>query len=304
MSLASLLSPIQATHTLLTSRVVHQSLYPYTLFTTLHAIRVTVAFQNNVRASSNKGKLTWGNYISGYLIMAWGGSFIAHLLMSLPPPILYNYQPYVNYISVHLLATAFFHVYPNALDMQILDSLFTPLDAILRSTAVASHLRILTSGALPPTHAPMVISSITPILIGAIAASGGGVLAGTMKTWTNDWSFGTFSIFKVGVGMLGSTDVWSGGLAGFLFTFLTRPTLYPALVKLTGITLAKAEDESKLPIQIMSPGHAQAVTTLVLIGVFSWKTFNVHYLPRAKVAAKKVVESKSEKQPKSPTKKQ
>ena len=304
MSLSSLLSPIQATQNLLTSRAVHESLYPYTLFTTIHALRVTVAFQNNVRVSSNKGKLTWGNYISGYLIMAWGGSVIAHLLMSLPPPVLYNYQPYINYISVHLLATAFFHAFPNALDMQILDSLFTPIDGILRSTAVASTLRILTSGALPLTHAPLAISPVTPIIIGAIAASGGGVLAGTLKTWTNDWSFGTFSIFKVGVGMLGSTDVWSGGLAGFLFTFLTRPTLYPTLVKLTGITLVKAEEESKLPIQIMSPGHAQAFTTLVLIAVFGWKTFNVHYLPQAKVSTKKAIESNSAKQAKSPSKQQ
>ena len=58
------------------------------------------------------------------------------------------------------------------------------------------------------------------MLLGAIASAGGGLSAGTLKTWTPEWSLGTPPVLKEGAGIWGTVDVWGGALVGKLCSFL------------------------------------------------------------------------------------
>jgi hypothetical protein len=52
------------------------------------------------------------------------------------------------------------------------------------------------------------------MIIGALASSGGGLAAGTLGAWTNQWAVSTPPVLRTGVGMWGSLDVWGGSVVG------------------------------------------------------------------------------------------
>ena len=47
------------------------------------------------------------------LLQCWGGGLLSHLLLGLPPPMLYSFGPAINYITVHLFVTLFFKHFPD-----------------------------------------------------------------------------------------------------------------------------------------------------------------------------------------------
>jgi hypothetical protein len=44
---------------------------------------------------------------------AWGGGLISHFLLGLPPPMLYSFHPAINYLSIHLLVTLIYQIFPD-----------------------------------------------------------------------------------------------------------------------------------------------------------------------------------------------
>ena len=62
------------------------------------------------------------------------------------------------------------------------------------------------------------------MIIGALASAGGGMTAGTLGTWKNQWGFSTPPVLRAGVGIWGSLDVWGGSLVGMIY--LLAPLLF------------------------------------------------------------------------------
>lgn len=58
------------------------------------------------------------------------------------------------------------------------------------------------------------------MIIGALASSGGGLAAGTLGAWTSQWGMSTPPVFRPGVGLWGSVDVWGGSLVGTFFPMI------------------------------------------------------------------------------------
>ena len=126
---ADYLRPIADALVYINTTKVHPVWFPYSIAPTLHAARISIVYQSNARRSPSA--LSWGTYITGYLIMVcilrpplivlvgtqflqcWGGGLLSHLLLGVPPPMLYSFGPAINYISVHLFVTLFFQYFPD-----------------------------------------------------------------------------------------------------------------------------------------------------------------------------------------------
>ena len=130
LSTANYLRPIADALVYINTTKVHPVWFPYAIAPTLHAARISIVYQSNARRSPSA--LSWGTYITGYLIMVcilrpfvdcvwlelkllqcWGGGLLSHLLLGLPPPMLYSFGPAINYITVHLFVTLFFKHFPD-----------------------------------------------------------------------------------------------------------------------------------------------------------------------------------------------
>lgn len=64
---ANYLSPIADALVYINTTKVHPVLFPYPIAPTLHAARISIIYQSNARRSPST--LSWGTYITGYLIM-------------------------------------------------------------------------------------------------------------------------------------------------------------------------------------------------------------------------------------------
>jgi hypothetical protein len=92
--------------------------------------RISAAFQSILKRNGNR--LNWRTYMAGFLVMvclrfirklrrlmylpstkSWGSMLISHFILQLPPPILYNIHPWINYLGVHVILTVFFHFFPD-----------------------------------------------------------------------------------------------------------------------------------------------------------------------------------------------
>ncbi|KAJ4486169.1 hypothetical protein J3R30DRAFT_3444721 [Lentinula aciculospora] len=218
---------------------VNPSLYPFPWFSTLHAARISLAFQSNTRRLGTHNALGWKGYIGGFCLMSWGGMVFSHILLNLPPPVLYAPQPWVNYISVHLFLTFVFSLMPFFLvDTDLLstvDLVLFPLDAMLRVNAVVGTLAHLSPGspsyeAIKPA---LINSSLFHFIIGCTASAGGGATAATLGVWTPTWGSGGFTpvFLKKGPGSplsgaLSTLDIWGGGLVAVVYGFATSHTAF------------------------------------------------------------------------------
>ncbi|KDQ23274.1 hypothetical protein PLEOSDRAFT_1049235 [Pleurotus ostreatus PC15] len=279
----------------LTTSVVSPSYFPFVYGSTLHAARVSIAFQFNAR--KNQHPHSWGTYVVGYLIMAWGGSVISHILLSLPPPQLYSIQPYINYLTVHFFLTAFFQQFPSALNPRILDTLLFPLDAALRVNSIASTVAMLSpisafSGSINPLLAG---SPLTHCILGAVASSGGGQTASMLNVWSDTWSLSPPAFLRGTpvpglkgwfVGSLDTLDVWGGALIAVIYDVLTG---HPAFLGSEGLhTLLDFTDLETS--KFFSPLSAKAACCIILSFLFGIRIFWVHHwsiVPQTVVLVKK-----------------
>ncbi|KAF9451569.1 hypothetical protein P691DRAFT_662872 [Macrolepiota fuliginosa MF-IS2] len=200
----------------ITTTKVHPS-FPFLIAPTLHAARISIAYQANARKSP--GTLSWGTYTAGYLIMCWGGGLLSNFMLGLPPPMLYSFGPWINYLTVHLVLTGLFTFFPALLHPPTFDTVLFPLDALVRATSVVSTVSNLypSSSSYKQINPLYVNSALTHMILGALASSGGGLAAGTLGAWTSQWGMSTPPVFRAGVGLWGSLDVWGGAYIGLSF---------------------------------------------------------------------------------------
>ncbi|KAH8823168.1 hypothetical protein DL96DRAFT_1616846 [Flagelloscypha sp. PMI_526] len=261
------------------------SFFPYPWASTIHAARTSIAYQMNVKKTSSH-HIPWATYIAGYLVMSFGGGFISNVLMSTPPPQLYSIHPYINYTAVHLLLTALFKFQPGLHNTQILDTILFPLDAAVRVNSITATLNGLAKSQANPL---LTLSPVFHIIIGAVASAGGGVTAGTLSTWTPNWSLGTPVFLRNGAGFYGSLDVWAGSLIAVIYSTLTG---HPAFAPLNEAV------KTYVDFQPLSPLGAKAFAALVLSALFGARVYSNHWAgvtPAAVQSGKKKNATESEK---------
>jgi hypothetical protein len=66
---ANYLHPIADALVFINTTKVHPVFFPYPIAPTLHAARISMIYQSNARRSPSP--LSWGTYITGYLIMVY-----------------------------------------------------------------------------------------------------------------------------------------------------------------------------------------------------------------------------------------
>jgi len=247
LSVANYLSPVANAFVYLNTTKVHPLWFPYPLSPTLHAMRVSIVFQSNARRSPTP--LSWGTYITGFLVMAWGGGILSYFLLGVPPPMLYSFHPSINYISVHLFVTFVFQLFPDLLNPQVLDTILWPLDALLRTNGVASVLVLLDS---PTVHPEYQNSPLTHLIVGAVVSAGGGLAAATLGAWTPNWTFSTPPILRAGAGWAGTLDVWGGALVALIYSSTTGHKAFTSLHTYTTLLL------SSPPFSVTRKPHADA----------------------------------------------
>ncbi|KAF8632670.1 hypothetical protein AX17_004802 [Amanita inopinata Kibby_2008] len=267
--LARLLRPVADSLVFLGTTKVHETLYPFALAPTLHAARISIAYQSNARKSTRP--LSWPTYLAGYLVMCWGGGVFSHLLLGLPPPVFYSFSPYINYITVHIALTALFSKKPSLLNPRILDTLLFPLDALVRTGAITAALSLLTTPNINPLY---VSSPLTHLLLGAIASAGGGLSAATLSTWTPDWSFSTPPIFRSGSGIWQTVDVWGGAVVALVYGMATSNPAF-ASVSNTAASLGVSFAPDTLAL---SPLGARALGAAVLMVIFGLRVWTTHWM--------------------------
>ncbi|KAJ7084301.1 hypothetical protein B0H15DRAFT_848566 [Mycena belliarum] len=248
-----------------------KTLFPYVWGTTLHAARISLVFHTNMRATNSR--LSWGAHILGFLLMCWGGSFASHLLLSLPPPQLYAFGPWINYSAVHLLVTVLFHYLPIP-DPSLANTVLFPFDGLLRANAVIQIVSLLT---LPSVNPVLVASPLFHFILGAAASASGGLLGGTLSLWTPNWQFSTPPPLRTGVWGLWSTlDIWAGGAVASLYGVLTA---HPAFLPLRASVTSQA-----LP---MSALDARVVSAMFMITMFGLRVFVPAIAPSPKPVPEK-----------------
>jgi len=252
---------------LMTNYIIHPIYYPYPLGLVLHASRVSIAYQSNVINSGSWGRIHWGTYLAGFLVMGWAGSIWSNLLLGLYPPQLYSINSWIGYLSVHLFLTAVIPHIQNILSPRILDTVLVPIDAILRLTSITTALSLLQSH--PDDRLSQ--SLFLQLFIGSVASAGGGITAATLEVWTPEWKFGTPVVLKGG--WIASVDFWGGIITTFTYGLLTasHPTYQHFLY-----SLSITSD----PGPVLTPLGARAAATIVLSTIFFWRALAVHWVIR------------------------
>lgn len=273
---AHVLRPVADSLLFLTSKTVHPTLFPYLWGPTLHAARISLAYQTNARRHPGYGKLPWATYIAGYLIMCWGGTLTAHFLCGLPPPQLYSIHPYINYVAVHVALTMLVAIFPQILSQnKFIDTALLPIDALLRTNAVTGALSLLQN----PTVAPeLAASPLFHAILGAAGSAGGGVAAGTLNLWSPDWQLGTPVLLR-GRGAMATLDVWGGALVAAVFSTVSlHPAYAPVFVGL-------AEQGFVAKDLTLSTLGAKSVAALTFVALFGTRVWNTYYRAPAPLKA-------------------
>ncbi|PPQ97922.1 hypothetical protein CVT26_002984 [Gymnopilus dilepis] len=290
LSVTSHLRPIADAFVLINSTKVHPVWFPYAWAPTLHAARISMIFSWNARKSPTP--LSWGTHIAGFLIMAWGGGLLSHFWLGLPPPLLYSFQPAINYISVHLFLTLLFQTLPDVLYPPIIDTILWPLDALLRTNAVTLTLGLFSSPNVYPEYRN---SSLAHLILGAIASAGGGLAAATFNLWTPNWTFSTPPPLRAGAGWAGTLDVWGGALVALIFSSTTHHPAFTSLHTYSTLFLSspflsgtrKPHADSDFPP--LNSQEAKSLACAVLGIFFAARVVKQHWLtppPPTKVLSK------------------
>ncbi|KAF8877941.1 hypothetical protein CPB84DRAFT_1966259 [Gymnopilus junonius] len=278
-SVTEYLRPVADAFVFINTTKVHPIWFPYALAPTLHAARISMVFQSNARKSPTP--LSWGTYIFGFLIMAWGGGLLSHFWLGLPPPMLYSFHPAINYISVHLFFTLLFQAFPDLLYPPILDTVFWPVDALLRANAVTLTLGLFAS---PNVHPDYRNSPLAHFLLGAIASSGGGLSAATFSLWSPNWTFSTPPPLRAGAGWAGTLDIWGGSLVALIYSSTTHHPAFTSLHTYTTLILSspllsgtrKPHADSDFPP--LNSLEAKSLAGVVLGLFFAARVIKQHWL--------------------------
>ncbi|KAK7040728.1 hypothetical protein VNI00_009634 [Paramarasmius palmivorus] len=274
-ALGVVLRPVADSLTFVTTTKVHPTLFPYPWATTLHAARISLIYQANMKKAGQEKVIGWKAYLVGFLIMSWGGMLGTHFLLNLPPPPLYTIHPYINYLGVHLLLTVVFSIFPDAASTDLLptyDLFLFPLDAILRVNAITSSLALLSPSNAHSPHVNQLLASspFFHLILGAVASAGGGVSAATLSVWTSHWAFSTPVFLRPAAGWLGTLDLWGGSIVAFVYSLTTAHPAFDVVVpSLSSSSLLVSLSLHEIPP--LSPLGAKSLSILVLGSLFGFR---------------------------------
>jgi hypothetical protein len=222
---------------------------------------------------------------------------LTHHLLGVPPPVLYSFHPYINYLAVHLALTFVFHIFPTALHPPTFDTILFPVDALVRTGAITGTLSLLAVSANSPIHPLLIRSPLTHLIIGALASSGGGITASTLSTWSPLWVFSTPPILRAGTGIWGSVDFWGGSLVTAIYGVTTHHEAFAdvtaalnSAVALSGLpftSFVTSEKGGVVELVQLSPPLAKALSAAVLSLLFGLRAWKVHWAVPAPAIKKK-----------------
>lgn len=150
-----------------------------------------------------------------------------------------------------------------------------PLDALLRTNGVTGAVDSTLSSQI---HAEYRTSLLTPLLVGAVVSSGGGVLVGTISGTTANWSFGTPPFLREGAGWDVSLDIWGGALVSLVYSILTGHPAFSSIKPY--LKLGKP----------LSRHTAKVYASTIWAILFAAKAYKVHWMiAQPKVAAERTV---------------
>ncbi|KAF5349013.1 hypothetical protein D9758_012679 [Tetrapyrgos nigripes] len=256
---------------------VHPTLFPYPWATTLHAARISLVYQ--FLSLPHKQNLSWKPYLTGFLLMSWGGALFSHSLLSLPPPQILSIHPYINYLVPHLLLTFVFTLFPGSMpqtpkDLAWIDLVLFPVDALLRVGAITGAVSMLSpsSDATARIHPSLPSSPFFHILLGAAASAGGGILATTLQTFTPNWQFTTPPFLRPGVGFIGLMDLWAGSVVAAVFSLGVGHPAFKGVVPewLESVIFVSSGGEGEQKLYLSVKG-AKALGALVMTVLFGYR---------------------------------
>ena len=204
----------------------------------------------------------------------WGGTFLSRNFLGLPQPVVYLIPPYINYVTVHLVLTLVFDVFPTLLNPKLFDTVLFPIDAVVRVAAITSTVAFLSmpSPAGTSVHPALTLSPLTHMVIGALSSNGGGITASTLSTWSPSWSFSTPPILRAGTGLWGSVDFWGGAVVAVIYGTATGHEAFSDVTAVLSQMRLVSMDGAK-----MESLEARALAAAVLSVLFGIRAWKVHW---------------------------
>ncbi|PWY99376.1 hypothetical protein BCV70DRAFT_117538 [Testicularia cyperi] len=254
---------------------VHPTLYPFPLATTLHALRVALAYRaicSGFRARRKaEGKTAQELHVSrlrdaaGFLVMAWGGGFIANYLLCQIPGQMLTVWPWINYLSVYGAVTLALSVVGSGPSAKLLDLALPVIDGATRTAATYGGINLVLNHANPAARSSLLLQ----IIIGTISACGGGISAFTLNVFDPlGWSFATPPFLKA-KSLVEFTDIIAPALATAVFgvTTLSHPNYAPVVAAIHTKQAA-----------ILSQEGGKAIISLVIASCFYLRAVWLHIL--------------------------
>ncbi|CDS01029.1 uncharacterized protein SPSC_01067 [Sporisorium scitamineum] len=279
--LATALAPLASVNARL-AQPVHPTLYPFPLATTLHALRVAIAYRGICagfrarRRAENKHSaadlhVSFLRDAAGFLVMAWGGGFIANYVLCQIPGQLLTVWPWINYLSVYA-ATGVLISIAGAPSAKLLDLTLPVLDGATRTAATYGGVNMVLNHANPAARSSLLLQ----IIIGTISACGGGISAFTLNVFDPlGWTFATPPFLKA-KSLVEFTDIIAPALASAVFGVLTLS--HPGY----GSVLTYVHSTPK---GLLSQEGGKAVISLVIGTCFFVRAVWLHVLLPARGAA-------------------
>ncbi|KAI8452366.1 hypothetical protein BY996DRAFT_6431870 [Phakopsora pachyrhizi] len=254
------------------SKPIHESMVPIPIIPIIHAARISAIYRS-LRNTAG-GKTSFTADLAGFLLMSWGGSIVSCILLGLPMPQLLSFTPILVYSSIHLAMPSFKHL-PTA---KTLDTILPLLDALIKTSTVAAGVDMCRN------HEKRIVAESLSIqlFIGAISASGGGILSQTMSVWEPSWRLCRPHFLQEG-SILAGTDVWSGALTAGIYGYLTSSHPFYTRSK---------PDSSSAYSDLEAKTLAACFLTLILL----WKAYKTHHSPALVVNSYKSQKKNSQKE--------
>jgi hypothetical protein len=200
------------------------------------------------------------------------------MLLFGPPVQLLSPWPLINYLSVYLFVNSPF-ITPYHPSAETLDTVVPVIDALTRSFPISGAVLATTSHSNPAIRGSLMYQ----ILLGALSASGGGIVASTFNVFSPEWRISTPPILSSG--FLGSLDFVAAAVSSVIFGFLTssHPVYVQGTQYLTSLPYlisSGGEKRSSGAIEpFMTVLGARSVVVLFLSIVYATKAYVLHGSP-------------------------
>lgn len=271
--LSSALVPLASVNVRL-AQPVHATLYPFALATTLHALRVAIAYRAicsafRARRRAEAKHSAADLYVSplrdaaGFLVMAWGGGFISNYVLCQIPAQLVSVSPWINYLSVYALTSLLISIVGSGPSAKLLDLWLPVLDGATRTAATYGGIQMVLNHANPAARNSLLLQ----LIIGTISACGGGISAFTLNVFDPlGWSVSTPPFLKA-KSLVEFTDILAPALASAVYGVLTLS--HPGY----GSVLSLVHGETK---GLLSQEGGKAVISLVIGTCFFFRAVWLH----------------------------